>query len=150
MTVVRGLPEKTELDAFVMSLAAIEALSFSDPWSEGMLRDSLSNDTVELFTAYEEERPIGYLMLLCLPPEGEILNLAVHPAMRRRGIAEALMTACLDFGRRTAVGTLFLEVRASNTPAASLYRKAGFLTVGKRRNYYRYPTEDALVMLKTL
>ena len=136
--------------AFWKALAALEQRSFSDPWTEEMLKTSLAGENCRLFTAEEEGALLGYLMLLTVAPEGEILNLAVSPDRRREGIGDRLMDALFACCEEEKVETLFLEVRASNLPAARLYLKRGFLPVGKRKNYYRYPTEDALVMMKQI
>lgn len=129
-------------------LAVLEQLSFSDPWSEGMLQETLASKHVALLTWGEE--PLGYLMLLSLPPEGEILNLAVHPDCRRQGCASALLREGEALLRREGVEVLYLEVRASNAPAIALYEGFGFSAVGRRKRYYRNPVEDALVMKKEL
>lgn len=129
-------------------LADLEKLSFSDPWSEGMLKETLASEHVGLLTLGEE--PLGYLMLLILPPEGEVLNLAVHPDCRRQGYASALLREGETVLRRKGVEALYLEVRASNIPAIALYKSFGFAAVGRRKRYYRTPVEDALIMKKEL
>ena len=128
------------------SLLLLEERCFSDPWSRGMMQSALEDASVVLFTLRDGERLVGYLMLMRVFPDGEILNLAVMPEYRRQGLAERLFDSCLAYCRDVGIEMLFLEVRASNTPAASLYEKQGFVTVGRRKNYYRYPKEDALVM----
>lgn len=77
-----------------------------------------------------------------IPEEAEILNVAVHPDWRRRGVARALLTGLLAELR----GEVFLEVRASNEAALRLYEALGFLPVGRRELYYAYPKEDAIVL----
>jgi ribosomal-protein-alanine N-acetyltransferase len=77
-----------------------------------------------------------------IPEEAEILNVAVHPDWRRRGVARALLSALLD----KLQGEVFLEVRASNLTAIHLYQTLGFLPVGRRESYYSYPREDAIVL----
>ena len=78
--------------------------------------------------------------------EAETLNIAVDPTSRRRGAAQALLLAFLE----RHDGEVFLEVRASNVPAISLYRKLGFVEVGSRPGYYHSPVENALVMRSTI
>lgn len=85
----------------------------------------------------------GAIVVHCLPEaEAEILNLAVHPAYRRSGIATALLTHVLA----RSGSTLFLEVRESNRAALALYQKFGFREIGHRANYYNSPDEAAIVM----
>ena len=138
------------LEATLDALMAIEERAFADPWRREMMVSSFSCGNVRLFTAEEEGRVLGYLFLMEIPPEGEILNLAVDPACRRRGLGDRLMEAALAYAREQGIDTLFLEVRESNLAARGLYQKAGFEAVGKRKRYYRYPTEDAVIMTLTL
>ena len=81
-----------------------------------------------------------------VPYEGQITDIAVKPAFRRRGIANELLSAALDRARKDALQMIFLEVRVSNLPAISLYEHFGFETVGTRRNFYAHPREDAYNM----
>ncbi len=90
-----------------------------------------------------DEKPAGFLAVQELPPdEVEILNLAVHPAHKRQGVASVLLGSI--HARK-----LFLDVRASNAPALSFYRKHGFTKSGHRRKYYTHPTEDAIMMSRS-
>ena len=82
--------------------------------------------------------------------ESDVMNLAVHPDYRRQGIAEKLMEALEKGLRERESKSLTLEVRASNVSAIALYEKLGFQQVGLRKNYYRNPKEDALILCKTL
>ncbi|HEX8424552.1 MAG TPA: ribosomal protein S18-alanine N-acetyltransferase [Pyrinomonadaceae bacterium] len=87
----------------------------------------------------------GFLSGRVSARELHINNIGVHESARRRGVGNALMTAAFDAGRRQGVLTAILEVRAGNTAAQSLYRRFGFEVVGRRRQYYREPAEDALL-----
>lgn len=138
--------EREENTALPDLLCFIEERCFSDPWSRGMMQNALADPSVLLLTVCDGERAVGYMMLMTVLPDAEILNLAVLPEYRRRGLADELFDACLAYCNEVRAEMLFLEVRASNTPAVSLYEKKGFVTVGRRKNYYRYPKEDALVM----
>ena len=138
--------ECAENEALLDSLLLLEERCFSDPWSRGMMQSALADPSVSLFALQDGEALVGYLMFLNVLPDGEILNLAVMPEYRRQGLADRLFDACAEYCRAVGVEIIFLEVRASNTPAISLYEKRGFVTVGRRKNYYRYPKEDALVM----
>ena len=77
-----------------------------------------------------------------------MMNVAVTADYRRRGIAEKLVLALVEELKKKGSHALMLEVRASNAPAIALYEKLGFLQVGCRKNYYRNPKEDALILRK--
>ncbi len=87
----------------------------------------------------------GYIVARLAANELHINNVAVRPEYRQRGIGSALLTRILDQGRLAATAA-FLEVRAGNSLAQALYKKCGFRSVGRRRNYYSAPLEDALIM----
>lgn len=132
------------------ALAAIERRAFGDPWSEVSFRESLVAAWSFGLVAEHEAGIVGYLIAREVAGTGEILNLAVDPPHRRRGIARALLEAGLVVLARRNADEIFLEVRVSNEAAQSLYRGAGFLPVGRRRAYYRSPVEDALVLRRAL
>ena len=90
----------------------------------------------------------GYVGSQSVMGESDMMNIAVHPDYRRQGIAEALVLALVSRLKSEGNYQLTLEVRASNTPAQRLYEKLGFTEVGRRRNYYRAPREDALILQK--
>jgi ribosomal-protein-alanine N-acetyltransferase len=128
------------------ALVAIERRAFGDPWSEASFRESLSAAWTFGLVAERESEIVGYLIAREAAGTGEILNLAVDPPQRRSGVARALLDAGLVILRRRQVDEVFLEVRVSNEAAQSLYRRAAFRPVGRRRSYYRNPVEDALVL----
>lgn len=140
----RSRPE----DAF--GIAEIEKEVFPDPWSYRDVVDLISTEGAMCFTAVDEGRVAAYMLGRLIPPEGEIYRVAVLPEYRRRGIAYRL----LDYGMKTSRGSglecAFLEVRSQNIPAIKLYTAYGFAEVGRRKNYYRDPTDDAIVMLRGL
>lgn len=124
---------------------AIEQQVFTDPWSTQDFRDCVSY--AQFLVADEGGgRVAGYVVALDAADEGEILNLAVAEAGRRRGLGRALVQAILDRLRRRGVRQVYLEVRESNTAARALYAGFGFKEVGRRRAYYRRPVEDAMVL----
>jgi len=94
----------------------------------------------------EGDGTLGYVIAHRAADEAEILNLAVVPEGRRRGIGRALVAALLEALARDGAKAVFLEVRASNTAAHALYRQFRFLPVGRRSRYYRNPTEDAVIL----
>jgi ribosomal-protein-alanine N-acetyltransferase len=133
-------------ERWLPAIAALERQCFSDPWSVEMLRSELPDDSHEFLLAVEGEELLGYVGLMTVLDEGYLSNVAVSPAYRRQGIAEALLTALLARARARKLSFVTLEVRAGNTPAQALYRKLGFQEVGVRRAYYEHPKEDAVLM----
>ena len=92
----------------------------------------------------------GYSVLRLLGPEAEIENICVSPDMRRNGIGETLMRKMIQTALTEKASVIFLEVRAGNTPARTLYQKLGFKELYVRKGYYRDPTDDAIIMQLTL
>ena len=125
----------------------IERSSFSDPWR---LRSfsSLIGDARVVFAAATDARGgvLGYVVAWFVMDEGEIANLAVAPSARGRGVGATLLDAAIESARQRSVASVFLEVRESNSAARHLYASRGFTEIGRRRHYYRRPTEDALVL----
>jgi len=132
--------------ADVPALAALEQACFSDPWTASGIRETIQYETARTFVAQDSGRILGYVMARISGEEGEILDLAVRPEERRRGIARALLAAVREVLRKDGVREMYLEVRESNHPAIELYRADGFRPVGMRPRYYRNPPEDALVL----
>ena len=128
------------------ALVAIERRSFGDPWSEASFREALSSAWTFVLVAQAARGVVGYLVGRETGGTGEVLNLAVSPEFRRRGVGEALLSAGLAAFRRSRTEEVFLEVRESNTSARALYARHGFRPVGQRSAYYRNPREDALVL----
>lgn len=132
--------------ADVSALAELERVCFSDPWTEKGIRETIQYETARAFVAQVSDRVVGYVMARISGEEGEILDLAVLPEERRRGIGRRLIAAVWNALQSEGVRELFLEVRESNLPAIELYRAHGFRPVGLRPRYYRNPPEDALVL----
>ena len=131
-------------------LAELEAMCFSTPWSRKALEEELDNPNAVFLVAEEEGAPLGYAGMHCAAGEGYVDNVAVFPAARRRGVATALLEA-LELAARDREGEfLSLEVRPSNTGAVALYRRLGFEEAGRRRDFYRDPREDGLILTKRL
>ena len=128
-------------------VAALERACFPDPWSRNMLKEELENDLAAFLVALDEQGTVaGYAGLQVVLDEGYILNVAVRPDCRRRGVAGRLLQVFLDFARGNHLAFLTLEVRASNYAAIALYGSRGFRGVGRRKNYYEHPREDAVIM----
>ena len=133
-------------DGDLAALATLEAASFSVPWNEAALAGHLRASYTLSLLLLEEDRPVGYLLAGFSPPEGELYRVAVLPEARRRGYGRRLLEAFFREAEKRDVYSLYLEVRESNEAAIALYRSAGFRPVFLRENYYREPTEAALVM----
>ncbi len=131
----------------LFQVAALERVCFpADPWSPGLFLAALDNPNTAILLAEREDGDIlGYAVLSVVLDEGNLDNIAVAPDCRRRGVADALLSTLTGFGRDN-LSLLTLEVRASNAPAIALYEKHGFVPVGRRKNYYDAPKEDAVLM----
>ena len=134
--------------AHVVQIAELETICFSDPWSENSIASELDNKLAFWLVATESDRVAGYIGSQTVMDETDMMNVAVHPDFRRQGIAEALVNALVENLQKMGSHSLTLEVRASNVPAISLYEKLGFSEIGRRKNYYRNPREDALILRK--
>ena len=134
----------------VSQIAELEKLCFSDPWSERSIASEMEN-SLSLWLVYEEDGAVlGYVGSQSVAPESDMMNLAVAPQARNRGIAQALVCALIEELKAQNMESLTLEVRVSNEPAIKLYTKLGFEIIGKRPRYYVNPQEDALIMRKEL
>lgn len=130
----------------VLQIAELEKICFSDPWSVNSIASELDNRLSLWLVALEDDKVIGYVGSQTVLGETDMMNIATHPDYRKRGIATALITGLMEALEASGSHSLMLEVRASNEPAVSVYRKLGFEKVGRRKNYYRNPKEDALIM----
>jgi ribosomal-protein-alanine N-acetyltransferase len=158
-------------------IAEIERASFADPWSRGSFASLLRNPQVYFRVAVARPAPaappppvrgvtavagslpgvgevvghvVGYVVAWLVVDEAEVANVAVAPEVRGRGIGARLLDDALDAARDRGAAVAYLEVRDSNAAARALYASRGFEQVGRRRNYYRKPVEDALVMRREL
>ena len=141
----------TVLDAQERHLDALEALEqqcFSVPWTRGQLRSFLPDEQHVFLAAEEDGRLIGYVGMMHVLDEGYIANVAVAPESRRRGVASALIKELIGRAEELDLSFVTLEVRAGNAPAIALYERFGFAPVGRRKNYYDAPKEDAVLMTR--
>ena len=129
-------------------IAALEEAIFPDAWDYRSVMDLITTEGAMCFTASEGGRVIAYVIGRLIAPEGEIYRVAVDEAYRKRGIAYRLLDYAVKTSRGKGLESIFLEVRSMNTPAINLYRVYGFSEGGRRKGYYRNPTDDAIVMLK--
>jgi ribosomal-protein-alanine N-acetyltransferase len=134
----------------IPEILEIESISFTTPWSETAFLKEIHNPYSIAKVAMLEYNVVGYVCVNYIIDEGHILNLAVHPDFRRRGIATALMKEILDELRERGCRLLYLEVRSSNFIARRFYESLGFWIIGIRKEYYTSPREDAVVMMLKL
>lgn len=130
----------------------IETQSITPPWSKQGFIDGLTNENAVFYVAESnansiEKKVLGYCGLYFAADEGEITNVAVLPEYRGNGIADQILAEVLLDAKSRELTQIFLEVRASNIPAQKLYEKHGFTSQGIRKNFYREPKEDAIVMM---
>lgn len=133
----------------VAAVAAIEKECFGiAAWSERSVASELENKLALWLVAVDGGTVAGYVGSQTVIDETDMMNVAVTSAYRRQGVAESLVTALVGELKAAGSQCLTLEVRASNEPAKALYEKLGFERAGLRKNYYRNPKEDALILRK--
>ncbi|MBQ6570373.1 MAG: ribosomal protein S18-alanine N-acetyltransferase [Clostridia bacterium] len=131
-------------------LAEIERACFSEPWSREGIAAELSNPNAVFYVAVQDGKAVGYGGMHHIVDVCYIANIAVLPEARRCGIGKKLLTALCDYAKEAGAAEITLEVRQSNRAAIDLYVKMGFETVGKRKDFYKKPTEDANIMTKNI
>lgn len=145
------LREMTAAD--LPAVLAIERASQVVPWTEGLLRDCLKSSYWNAVAEDARGRISAFAIMTAGGGDAHVVNIAVDPARRRQGIARLLLAALMDEARARRSDELFLEVRAANEPALTLYRDLGFAEVALRRGYYPTPgggREDAVIMARAL
>ena len=130
----------------IPQIEEIERECFSRPWTAEQLKSQMRDAQHEFIATMDGGRVLGYVGLMYVLDDGYISNVAVHPEARRQGIGDALIDALAAKAAELELAFLTLEVRESNAPAIALYAKHGFHPVGKRKNYYDAPKEDAVLM----
>ena len=136
-------------ESHISQIAALEAACFSAPWSVDCLRYELTNPLSLWLTAMDGEKVVGYVGSQTVMGESDMMNIAVHPDYRRQGIAQRLLDELIIQLKSAGSSCLLLEVRASNAFAIKLYEKNCFSQVGLRKNYYKNPKEDALILKRS-
>lgn len=132
----------------VSQVAQIEAACFSDPWPQNIIENELTNPLSYWLVAENGGCVLGYVGSQTVMDESDMMNIAVRSDFRGQGIARALVVALISALKEKGSQSLTLEVRASNAPAIALYESFGFELVGRRKNYYFHPQEDALIYKK--
>jgi len=145
---LRILPlDREQLDQIV----SIERASFTDPWTRGMFESELDIEARGYARGAVRGRGlVGYIFAVLIPDEAHIGNLAVAPSERRHGVAQGLLDRLVRDAVEAGVKRVTLEVRASNHTARKFYYKNEFIDIAIRKNYYRSPVEDAIVMYRVL
>ncbi len=133
------------------ALCKIEAACFSQPWTEIAFKDFFNSEFSVCFKAECSGTVCGYVgFYISACDDCDITNIAVLPQCRKNGIANKLMNTVISYCKSNKINKVMLEVRRSNAPAIALYEKLGFAQVGIRKNYYKKPVEDALLMDYTI
>lgn len=147
--VMSDLSDEIEFDRMrssdIDSVMSIEEKSFSSPWSREDFESSLDDGYIHHFVFRHKDELLAYIIFAIVHKSSHILNLAVHPDYRNKGIGTELLKKTLDYIRNRGVKKVVLEVREGNVAAQNLYSKLGFKVVGFRKGYYS-DNENALVM----
>ena len=131
----------------ILGVAEIEKLCFSSPWSADSLK-LLTNEGIGMgMVCRKDGKVCAYGGMLIAVDEGQITNIATHPDFRRMGYGRAVVEALIKYAKNNRLESISLEVRESNKAAIALYTDLGFKVEGKRKDFYKKPTESALVMV---
>ncbi|HEM3165527.1 ribosomal protein S18-alanine N-acetyltransferase [Streptococcus suis] len=122
-------------------LTVMQSVYEQSPWTLEQIAASMTSQDEDYYLAYKGQELVGFLAVQTVLDEMEILQIAVKADFQRLGIASQLMAAVMDWD-----GDIFLEVRESNSAAQALYTRKHFTKIGKRKDYYRHPVEDAVIM----
>ena len=125
-----------------------ESYPNGSPWSKKQWEADLELPHSFYFIDEQADKVVGFLVCHLVVDEIEIMQVAVHPAQQKQGIAQQLLEQLASFAREKAAASIFLEVRESNQAAKKAYQKSGFEAIGVRKKYYHAPVEDAIIMLK--
>ena len=136
--------------ADIEQVVEIEEEAFSLPWSAKSFEDSLELTYSSFYVALIDNKIAGYIGTYLICDDIDITNIAVKKIFRRQGIANKLIEAVLEYASEKYAKYINLEVRISNIPARSLYKKYGFEEIGVRKNFYSKPVEDGIIMQREI
>ena len=142
-------PVQTLSREHLAAVAELERSVFAEPWSEKAL-ELLLTDSAYGVVCMRDGEALAYGGIMIAVDEGQVTNIAVRADRRRQGLGRAVLLALVSEAQARGLAQISLEARVSNVAAIALYESLGFTVEGKRRNFYRHPTEDALVMIKQL
>lgn len=131
----------------IKDIAKLEKECFSEPWNENAIIESVKNGT-KFFVAKCKDKVCGYIGISAILDEGYITNIAVTEDYRNNGIGNMLLNKVFSFAREQGLKFVSLEVRESNKNAISLYAKKGFVREGLRKDFYKNPKENAIIMTR--
>ncbi len=137
---------KDNLQSLQNKILEIENVSFPTPWTAKAFEDEVNNPVSSMWALIVNEEFCGYICFWFFSSEIHLMNIAISPGQRRRGLGFLLLAKMLEYGRNKGARLVWLEVRPSNRTARLLYEKAGFEETSRRRLYYRDTNEDAIVM----
>ena len=131
---------------FTDQILEIENSSFPVPWSARAFEEEITKSISNLWAIISEQRLLAYICFWMFDREIHILNFAVHPKKRNLGLGKLLLENIVKAGTAGGIEKIWLEVRPSNIPALSIYKKFGFNEAGRRKSYYSDSKEDAIIM----
>ncbi|MCX6825838.1 MAG: ribosomal protein S18-alanine N-acetyltransferase [candidate division Zixibacteria bacterium] len=134
----------------ISRIVLIENMIFSDPWPTAAFEEELDRMGRGIIVAETDGVVAGYAGYIVGAGESHLTNMGVAPEYQRKSVAKILLNGILEIADRAECDYIFLDVRPSNTAALNLYGKFGFTQLYRRPGYYRFPDEDAVVMIKTL
>ena len=137
----------TDFRSFADQILEIENYSFPVPWSAKAFEEEINNSISNFWAIISDQKLLAYICFWMFDREIHILNFAVHPQKRNLGLGKLLLENVVKAGNADGVENILLEVRPSNTPALSIYKKFGFVEAGRRKAYYSDSREDAIVMV---
>jgi ribosomal-protein-alanine N-acetyltransferase len=131
-------------------ITLIENLIFTDPWPMEAFKEELGRENRGIIVAESDGIITGYAGYIVAAGEAHLTNMGVASEFRGKSIAKILLNSIFEIARKAECDYIFLDVRPSNSAAINLYNKFGFTELYRRPGYYRLPSEDAIVMVKTL
>ena len=135
---------------FAVDVKELEIKCFSEPWSFTAISNSLNDAHSYGFAIFKDRSLTAYGLMQVVCDEGDVLRIAVDPAFQNKGMGLSIMQAMACKASILGLKRLTLELRSSNKAAAALYTKAGFIIDGLRKNYYKNPVEDGILMSRSI